>query len=144
MADNVTLNPGVGGAVVASDDIGSVQYQRIKNGFGDDGVYSDVSTTNPFPVTVPSGELIEAIEALRMTMGSLARTFGLSLPDSIGRQRVVIDAITGALTLATVTTVTTVGTVTNQTQIGGFVAADQIPALMHMSADNLRRNITVT
>jgi hypothetical protein len=150
MADNVTLNPGAGGAVVASDDIGSVQYQRIKNGFGDDGVYSDVSTTNPFPVTVPSGELVEAIEALRMTMGSLLRTIGLSLPDLLGRQRVVVDAITGGLTLSTITTVstvsttTTVGTVTNQSQMGGFVAADQIPALMHMSADNLRRNITVT
>ena len=153
MADNTTLNPGSGGDVIASDDIAGVKYQRIKNGFGDDGVYSDVSTANPFPVTVPTGELIEAIESLRMTMGSLSRTIGMSIPDLLGRQRVVVDAITGALTLATITTVgtvttvgttTTVGTVTNQTQMGGFVAADQIPALMHMSADNLRRYISVT
>lgn len=144
MADNTTLNPGSGGDVIASDDIAGVKYQRIKNGFGDDGVYSDVSATSPMPVTVPSGELIEAIESLRMTIGSLSRTIGLSIPDLLGRQRVSLDVITGGLTLATVTTVGTVGTVSNQTQMGGFVAADQIPALMHMSADNLRRNITVT
>lgn len=147
MTDNVILNPGAGGDTVAADDIAGIKYQRIKNGFGEEGVYADVSTTTPMPVTVPSGELIEAIEALRMTIGSLSRTIGLSIPDLLGRQRVSLDAITGGLTLGTITTVgttTTVGTVTNQTQIGGFVAADQIPSLMHMSADNLRRNITVT
>lgn len=92
------------------------------------------------PVTVNdvTGELIEAIEALRMTVGSLSRTIGMSIPNVAGQQRVSVEAINGGLVLATV------GTVTNQTQIGGFVAADQIPALMHMSADNLRRNITVT
>jgi hypothetical protein len=41
-------------------------------------------------------------------------------------------------------TLTALTTLTNQTQIGGFNANDQIPALMHMQADNLRRNITVT
>jgi hypothetical protein len=41
-------------------------------------------------------------------------------------------------------TVTTVSTVTNQSQMGGFAAQDQIPALMHLQADNLRRNISVT
>lgn len=141
MADNVTLNPGVGGAVVASDDIAGVQYQRIKPGFGTDGSYTDVSTTNPMPVTVPSGELIEAIESLRMTIGSLSRTIGLSIPDLLGRQRVSLDVISAGLTLGTITTVSSV---TNQVQMGAFNANDQIPALMHMSADNLRRNITVT
>jgi hypothetical protein len=150
MTDNVILNPGTGGDTVAADDIAGIKYQRIKTGFGEEGVYADVSTTTPMPVTIPTGELIEAIEALRMTVGSLSRTIGIGLPDSLGRQRVSLDVITGGLTLSTVTTVgtvttaTTVGTLTNQTQIGGFVAADQIPALMHMSADNLRRNITVT
>ncbi|MFO0204251.1 MAG: hypothetical protein ACK528_14105, partial [Alphaproteobacteria bacterium] len=38
----------------------------------------------------------------------------------------------------------TISTVTNQSQLGGFAANDQIPALMHMQADNLRRNISVT
>ena len=51
MADNVTMNPGSGGAVAAADDIGSVYYQRIKLTLGADGVNDgDVSATNPMPV----------------------------------------------------------------------------------------------
>ena len=96
------------------------------------------ATAVPVAVSGVTGELIEAIEALRMTVGSLSRTIGLSIPDLLGRQRVSLDVMAGGLTLATVSTLS------NQTQIGGFVAADQIPALMHMSADNLRANIKVT
>lgn len=51
MADNTVLNPGVGGDVVASDDVGGVKYQRIKVNFGADGVATDVSNANPMPVT---------------------------------------------------------------------------------------------
>jgi hypothetical protein len=35
-------------------------------------------------------------------------------------------------------------TLSNQSQMGGFAAQDQIPALMRLSADNLRRNISVS
>lgn len=49
MADNTTLNVGTGGDVIATDDIGGVKYQRIKNGFGADGSYSDVSNVNALP-----------------------------------------------------------------------------------------------
>ena len=53
MVDNTTLNTGTGGDVIASDDIGGVKYQRIKLGYGDDGVYTgDVSLANPLPVVV--------------------------------------------------------------------------------------------
>lgn len=55
MADNVTL-PGTG-AAVASDDIGGVQYQRIKIGAGGDGSYTEVSKDNPLPVNLPSSML---------------------------------------------------------------------------------------
>jgi hypothetical protein len=41
-------------------------------------------------------------------------------------------------------TITTCSTLTNQSQVGGYGANDQIPALMHLSADSLRRNITVS
>ncbi len=40
----------------------------------------------------------------------------------------------GSGTVTTVTTVTTVGTLTNQTNIGGYNAASQIPALQNMEA----------
>lgn len=51
MADNITLNAGSGGAVVAADDISSVWHQRVKVEFGADGTATDVSAANPLPVT---------------------------------------------------------------------------------------------
>ena len=99
------------------------------------------------PVDV-SGELVEAIEALRMAVQALTRSgLGQAMPDTAARLRVVVDAITAGLTLATITTVgtvTTVSTLTNQTQIGGFAATEQIPSLMRLGADSMRRNISVT
>lgn len=63
-------------------------------------------------------------------------------PDTAGRMRVSLDSATA--TIPAVTTVTTLTTLTNQSQVGGYGANDQIPALMHLSADSLRRNITIT
>lgn len=146
MADNDIL-PATG-TNVATDDIGGVKFQRMKLVHGDDGVNAgDVSLTNPYPVTLTQGEVVEALEAMRMAVQSLNRAIGQSMPDVAGRLRVVVDAITGALTLATITTVgtvTTVATLTNQTQIGGNPAFEQIPALMRLGADALRRNVSVT
>ena len=53
MADNVTANPGSGGATFASDDIGGIQYPRAKIGFGPDGSYQDVDSGHPLPVSGP-------------------------------------------------------------------------------------------
>lgn len=144
MSDNVTVN----GSVIATDDIGAgVQAQRAKIMLGDDGIDAgNVSAANPMPIAAV-GELIEALEAQRIALESLAKTIGLSMPDVAGRLRVAIDAISGSLTLATITTVTTVTTVssvTNQAQIGGYAANAQVPAIAQMAADNLRRNISVT
>jgi hypothetical protein len=52
VADGVEINPAIGGGVtVASDEISSQQYQRIKLIFGADGVNSgDVASANPLPV----------------------------------------------------------------------------------------------
>lgn len=51
MADNTTLNTGSGGDVIASDDISSVKYQRVKLIHGADGTNDgDVSRANPLPV----------------------------------------------------------------------------------------------
>jgi len=151
MADNVGYTPG-SGATVAADDIGGVLHQRVKVGIGADGAAVDVSDANPMPMAA-YGELIEAIESMRFAIGALTKTIGFALPNTLGqpimeaRQAtaanlvMTVGSIAGGQTLATVTTV---GTITNQTQIGGFAANDQIPALMHMQADSLRRNISVT
>jgi hypothetical protein len=152
MADNVGITPG-SGATAAADDIGGVLHQRVKLTLGADGVSDgDVSSSNPMPVAA-YGELIEAIEALRLTLQSLMRTgIGQIMPDIAGtanalqRLPVLAQNPTAANLNATITLAAsqTLATLTNQTQIGGFAAVDQIPALMHLQADNLRRNITVT
>jgi hypothetical protein len=51
MADNVIIDPGVGGATIATDDIGGVQYQRVKIAAGNDNYAVDVSRNAPLPVT---------------------------------------------------------------------------------------------
>lgn len=51
MADNTPITPGTGTSI-ATDDIGGVQYQRMKLTLGNDGVSDgDVSSTNPMPVS---------------------------------------------------------------------------------------------
>lgn len=56
MADNTTLNPGVSGDVIATDDIAGVKHQRVKVEWGADGSATDVSPTAPLPV-VPQTEV---------------------------------------------------------------------------------------
>jgi hypothetical protein len=142
MTDNVTL-PGTG-EVIATDDIGGVQYQMVKLVDATLNSTTPIGTaTNPLPIAA-YGELIEAMEAMRMAIQALTRTVGLMQPDTAARMRVALDSISSGLTLATVSTVSTVSTVTNQTQMGGFSAIEQIPAFMRLSADNLRRNISVS
>jgi hypothetical protein len=139
MADNVTL-PGTG-EIVATDDVGGAQYQLIK--LVDATVNSTTpigTTSNPLPAAL-YGEAMEALEAMRFAIQALTRTVGLVQPDTAARMRVAIDSISASLTLSTVNNV---GTLTNQSQIGGYSAVEQIPALMRMSADSLRRNITVS
>ena len=150
MADNVGYTPG-SGATVAADDIGGVLHQRVKISVGADGSAVDASSTNPLPVDV-NGEMIEAIEALRMAINSLTRTVGLTSPDLAGRLRVLAENPTAANLQATVSlaggqtlaTLTTLSTLTNQTQIGGFNANDQIPSIVNINAASLRRNISTS
>lgn len=54
MADNVHVTPGVG-ASIATDDVGGVQFQKVKLDFGGDGVSLPVTahTSNP-PATAPA------------------------------------------------------------------------------------------
>jgi hypothetical protein len=99
------------------------------------------------PISVEAyGELIEAIEAMRFAISALTKTIGFALPNALGQPIMEVRQTTGSnlLVNANQSGTWSIGTVTNQTQIGGFAANDQIPAFMHLQADNLRRNITVT
>ena len=145
MADNVGYTPGTG-ATVAADEIAGVLHQRVKIGVGGDGVAVDVSQENPMPV-VAYGELIEAIEALRMAVQSLTRSgLGQSMPDTAGRLRVLAENPTASAFNATMSLAggQTLATLSNQTQVGGLAATEQIPSLMRLGADASRQNIIVT
>lgn len=182
MADNIGYTPGTGATVAADEIGGVLyQRMKIgigADGTATDLSTANpmpitapnalsVSAANAIPIstsqtlgvsatgaltTTETGELVEAIEALRMAVQSLNRSVGQVLPDTANRMRVNIETgnniiISNLPTLANVTTVatvTTVGTVSNQTSIGGIIAVDQVPALMCMAAQGLRRNITVT
>ena len=146
MADNTTLNPGAGGDIAATDDIDGVKFQRVKLTLGADGVNDgDASAGNPMPVAA-YGELIEAIEAMRMAIQSLSRSIGQSMPDTAGRLRVLPEQPTAAALQATVSLASNqvLGTVNNQVSVGGIAATEQIPSLMRLGADSARRNITVS
>ena len=159
MADNVGITPGSGAKaasreVTYSGETAQVQVVGLAtlDGSDDAKTVADVSGSNPLPVA-GYGELIEAIEALRMAMHSLTRSaIGQIMPDTVGtanalmRIPVLAQNPTAANLTATVSLAAsqTLATLTNQTQIGGFAAVDQVPALLHLQADNLRRNIVVT
>ena len=150
MADNVGYTPGAG-ATVAADEIGGVLFQRVKLTHGADGTATDASAANPLPINA-QGELLEQLSALRYAIQGLTRSIGQALPSAQGwpimeaRQPTAANlAVTASIAAAqTLATVTTVSTVTNQSLMGTYATNDYMPALMHMQADNLRRNISVT
>ncbi len=121
MADNVTL-PATG-EIVATDDIGGLQYQLVKVTLGDMDVNNGpVSATNPLPVDTNRLETLIALmsRAVRLMESS-------AIVDSAQRQRVVVDAgtITGVTTVTTVTGVTTVSTVGSVTNVAANAGMDR-------------------
>ena len=148
MADNVGYTPG-SGEIIATDEIGGVQYQRVKPVWGTDGVANDVNANTPLPIQA-IGELMEAIEAMRMAIQALTRTVGLAQVNPLtGRMLVdgsgVTQPVSGTVSVGT-PAVTQSGTwnITNLATIGGIAANSQVQSFERMTADNLRRNINVT
>lgn len=78
-------------------------------------------------------EIAQALQAIASARGVLADL----------RVSIVGGAVT--ITSGTITTVTTVATLTNQAQVGGFSANNEIPALMNIAAiqSNIN-NVVVT
>jgi hypothetical protein len=116
------------------------------SGLDDAKQATDISQENPMPVAA-YGELIEAIEALRMAVQALTRSgLGQSMPDTAGRLRVLVEQPTAGNLQGTFSIAggQTLATLTNQTQIGGLAATEQIPSLMRLGADASRNNIIVT
>jgi hypothetical protein len=87
---------------------------------------------------------LEVLSAIRVALGLIAAQSSRIMPDASGRNRVAIESGGVTISSGTVTTVTTITTLSNQTSIGGIAANPQVPSLMMLTADNLRRNITVS
>jgi hypothetical protein len=107
---------------------------------------SNLPATQPVsgPLTnaeLASSEVVEALRQIQMEVEVLKNSIGQSRVDSGGRLRILLDSISASLTLATVTTV---GTVTNQVQIGGNSAIDQVPSLRRQAADSLLSKIIIS
>lgn len=104
------------------------------------------STANYPAIVDVTGELTEAIQAMRMAMVTLTRTIGMAQVDPLtGRLRVAVEtAPTTTVTGTVAATQSGVWNVTNQSQLGGQNANSVIPSFERMTADNLRRNISVT
>ena len=64
MADNVPITAG-SGTNIATDEVGGAHFQRVKIAHGADGTATDTSEAAPLPTAVISGELVEAVQALR-------------------------------------------------------------------------------
>lgn len=125
MADNVVTNPGVGGATFASDDIGGIQYPRVKVTFGDDGAAVDASATNPLPIVLTAAQIATLQASLDTTSSGTitgaSQNISLAL---VGKSGVAIQ-ITGVW----VGTLQFEGTVdgTNWVTINGVVAGTSTP-----------------
>jgi hypothetical protein len=143
MADNVGYTPG-SGEIIATDDIGGVQYQRVKPVWGVDGVAQDVNNTTPLPVT-GAQELMEAIEAMRMAIHALTRTIGMAQVNPLtGRMLVDPSGVTSPVSGTISANQSGTWNITNLATIGGVAANSQVQSFERMTADNLRRNINVT
>lgn len=85
-------------------------------------------TSGDYALAVHVRQLLDVALAVLQPLRHVARALALAPDPTTGRIRVLVDAITGSLTLSTlttcttVTTVTTCATVTSVSQIAGFEA----------------------
>lgn len=93
MADNLNVTEG-SGKVVATDDVGSVHYPRIKISVGADGVAGDATPTNPFPTSYAGPAWTSAFGVASARVSSADATLGVDVTDApTATQKVVVDDV---------------------------------------------------
>lgn len=142
MADNIDISPGAG-ATVATDQVAfGRHYQRMKLTDGAEGSENHASVRADGTQEVSLSDISAALYAILEAI-----TRPISQDPGTGRLRVLLDAITGSLTLSTisaVTTVTTVSTVTNQSQMNGYPIQDVLlkPTDRNLWHNSVRQRIS--
>lgn len=85
MADNVELNAGTGGAILATDDVGGVHYQINKLAYGALDSATLVSTSNPLPISDAGGSLtIDGTVAVSGTVAVTDNASSLTIDAPVG------------------------------------------------------------
>lgn len=74
MADNVTLDAGTGGAVIATDDDATAHHQYVKVEFGPDNTQTKVTTTEGLPVQNDDTDLKITLDGETVTVAAHAVT----------------------------------------------------------------------
>jgi len=157
MADNVSLNPGVGGDTIAADEIGGIKYQRVKLTLGADGANDgDISSSNPIPANIiaalPAGaNIIGALvanQSVNLTqIGGVALAFGQAV--SASSIPVVIASNQSTLNVQLQTGANIIGALVanqsvNMTQINGNAVVTVASGVQKVGiADSSGNNITI-
>lgn len=82
MADNVVLDPGAGGATIATDDDGIAQHQYVKVEFGGDGTFTKVTTAAGLP-TDPLDRAARDLGKVDIAMGQVAHDAAAAAIDPV-------------------------------------------------------------
>jgi hypothetical protein len=90
IADNVSITAGAGTSV-ASDDIGGVQYQRVKITHGPDGTADDASAAAPLPVTAPAATRTSHSIAVALQTDAIMNALTSSTPKFFSETVVAAD-----------------------------------------------------
>lgn len=132
MADNVSYTPG-SGVNIAADDVGGVLFQRVKIATGADGTAVDATESNPIPVAA-YGELMETLQAMRIALELLTKNLSWVSYDTQMRLRIIFD------------TSSSINQLSQLLRVGAlnFDIGQTFKDFSVLTADNLRRNITVT
>ncbi len=94
MADNLEANPGTGGATFATDEIGGVHYPRAKQVFGVDGVATDVSASDPLPVT--DAAVATAVAAVEAALGGTLTVDGTVAVTGVATEATLASLLTSS------------------------------------------------
>lgn len=154
MSDNIELNPGAGGAVAATDDVGGVHFQRVKLDLGGDGVSAPVAgslpvsgdfyqatqpvsaAALPLPAGAATDSTLQALQALNDTMLYMLGAILEKMPRVTGNDQAAVSIEAGA--------VSSIGTLSNITSIGAKHASGVTDSISQLGALHLYQNIVVT